>query len=155
MEFTAITTQEQLNEVIREQLEREREAVKKNYEGYLSPEEVEKKLNGFVSKEEVEKQYRGYLSPEEAAKKDREIKEYKIASIKAKVAHEIGLPYELSGRLSGEDEDAIRKDAESFFKAVGKKRAGTLPPLANREVGADDKDAALREMVRNLNKKGE
>lgn len=154
-EFTAITTQEQLDAVVGERLKQEIGTIEKKYEGYLSPEEVAEKYSGYLSPEEVDEQYKDYLSPEEVAKKDREINGYKVASMKMKVAHEIGLPYELSARLSGEDEDTIRKDAENLFKIVGKRGTGGLPPLADREAGADDKDAALRQMVRDLNKKGE
>lgn len=152
-EFTVIETQEQLDKVIGERIKRERETVEKKYEGYLSQEEAAKKYEGYLSPEDVKKQYEGYLSPEEAAKKDAQIKGYETASVKTRIAHETGIPYELAARLSGEDEDSIRKDAETLSKLMGQKRI--IPPLADPEGGIKDKDAGLKKMLHELNGKGE
>ena len=73
-DFKEIKTQEEFNAAIGERLKREREAVKKEFEGYLSPEDAAKKYAGYLSPEDETKKYAGYLSPEEAAKKDEEEK---------------------------------------------------------------------------------
>lgn len=43
MEFTPITTQEQLDGIITERLKRDREAQSKKYDGWISPEDYQKK----------------------------------------------------------------------------------------------------------------
>lgn len=153
-EFKPIETQEQLDALLTPRLQRERETVEKRYEGYLSPEDVTKKYEGFLSPEEAkrkyEEAYKGYLSPEEAAKKDAKIKSYETDSAKTRIAHEIGIPYELAGRLSGEDEKAIRADAEKLLKIMGGVDT-QVPPLGSTEpAGTDPKEAAYKAMVSNL-----
>ena len=152
-DFTAIETQEQLDKVIGDRLRQEREAVEKKYEGYMSQEEAAKKYEGFLSPEDAKKKYEGYLAPEEAAKKDAQIKSYETASVKARIANEVGLPYEMAARLSGEDEESIRKDAQALQKLMGSRRQ--TAPLADPEGDKGGKDAALKEMLHKLNGKGE
>ena len=60
MAFEAITTQEQFDEAIGERLKREQETVRKEFEGFLSPEDAKK---------QYEKQYEGFLSPEDVQEK--------------------------------------------------------------------------------------
>lgn len=151
-DFTVIETQEQLDRIIGERIKRERETVEKQYEGYLSPEDVAKKYGNYLSPEDVKKQYEGYLAPEEVKKKDAQIKSYETASVKTRIASEVGLPYEMAARLSGEDEESIRKDAQALQKLMGRK---PVAPMADPEGSKGDKDAGLRTMLRQLNGKGE
>ena len=129
-DFKVIETQEQLDAVISERLKRERETLKKEYEGFLSPEEAAKKYAGYLSPEDEKEKYKGFISPEEAAKKDAKIKGYEIDSVKTRIAHEAGLSYEAAGFLRGEDEESIRKSAESLRALVGNT---TTAPLASTE----------------------
>lgn len=152
-EFKTITTQEEFDAAIGDRLKRERDTVKKSYEGYMSPDDVAKKYAGYLSPEDEAKKYRGYLSPEEVAKKDASIKAYETNSVKMRIAHETGIPYELAGRLSGEKEEDIRKDAEALAKLIN---SGTpAPPLASTErgVSGNENRAAIKGMLDNL--KGE
>ncbi|MDI9468673.1 MAG: hypothetical protein QM296_00520 [Bacillota bacterium] len=55
------------------------------------------------------------------------VAQYETASLKMRIAHETGIPYELAGRLTGDDEKAIRADAESLAKLV--KQSTPLQPL--------------------------
>lgn len=151
-EFKPIETQEQLDAIISDRIKRAQETTRKEFEGFLSPEDAEKKYAGYLSPEAEKKKYAGYLSPEEAAKKDAKIKGYETDSVKTRIAHETGIPYELASRLTGDDEDAIRKDAEAMAKLI--KAGGGTPPLASTEPGGTDtKKAALKGMLNNL--KGE
>ena len=147
-EFTPIETQEQLDSIIGERIKEIREKAEKKYEGYLSPEEVTKKYEGYLSAEEVTKKYEGYLSPEEVAEKDAKIKGYESHSVKTRIAHELGLSYESIDFLKGDDEESIRKSAETLKSLVGNR---TAPPLASHdETKGDSVDASLRNMVKNL-----
>lgn len=64
---------------------------------------------------------------------------YESAALKARIAHEVGLPYELAARLSGDDEDAIRSDAEILQGLLGGKEA---PPLKDAEASLPSGDDA-------------
>ena len=44
---------------------------------------------------------------------------YETASVKTKVALELGLPYQMASRLTGDDEKAIRADAEAMKQLIG------------------------------------
>lgn len=139
-EFKPITTKEEWEEAVSELLEREKKTVREEYEGYLSPEDVQRK-------------YEGYMSPEDVQKKDATIKKYETNFMKMKIANKVGLPFEVAERLSGEDEAAIEKDAETLYALMGMKGRKTMPL---RDTEADEKnttDAALREMLSEM--KGE
>ena len=70
-----------------------------------------------------------------------------------RIAHEVGIPYELAGRLTGENEEALRKDAEGLIKIMGS-QTHKAPPLKNTEPPvADTKTAAFKSMLDNM--KGE
>lgn len=150
-DFKVIETQEQFDAAISERLKRERETVKKEYEKYLSPEDEAKKYAGYLSPEDVTKKYAGYLSPEEVAKKDAKIKGYETNSVKMRIAHEAGLSYEAADFLKGEDEESIKKSAESLKGILG---GSYVAPLASTEVALEAaKDAALKNTLKGL--KGE
>ncbi len=161
-EFKTITTQEEFDAAIGERIKRERESASKKYEGYLSPDDYQNKVKEY---EEKLKEANGKL--EEAAKKaadhdkevaerDAKIKGYETASVKARVAHETGIPYELAGRLSGESEEDIRKDAETLLAAIGSQKPAA--PLATGEpagtnLANEAQNAALKKTLAGL--KGE
>ena len=119
MSFEAITTQEEFDAASGERLRRERETVAKRYEGYISPEDNQKMVTDYEAKlkdvngklEEANNKVANH--DKEIAERDAKIKGYETDSVKTRIAHEVGIPYELSNRLSGDNEDDIRKDAES------------------------------------------
>jgi len=155
MEFTPITSQEQLDAVIADRLQRKDEAVAKQIkeltEAAGRAKDLEK-ANGELTKalEEAGKKVANH--DKEVGELNATIKKYESASVKTRIAHETGLPYELASRLTGEDEDSIRKDAEALSKLVSKRPA---PPLADPEGSKDDKDAGLKKMLHDLKGKGE
>lgn len=148
MAFEPIETQEQLDEVIKGRLERERE----KYKDYLSPEAVKEKYEGFMSAEDAAKKYEGYISPEDAKKKDDKIAAYERASVKTKVAKEYNIPESLVSRLVGETEEELKKDAEQL--AADLKLTKKAPPRVDHEGSDEDGDRAeLKKMLKGL--KGE
>lgn len=77
---------------------------------------------------------------------------FELSSLKARIAHEKGIPYELAGRLTGADEKSLREDAESLSKLVSK--GSTAPPLKSTEPNAgNDKDTAYKALLSGI--KGE
>lgn len=158
---TPITTQEQLDSIISEKVNQSvqgrltREA--KKYEGYTSPDDLAK------LKADYDKQIRDLngaltVANEKAAKydtdiaeRDARIKGYETDSVKTRIAHEAGLPYEMHSRLNGETEDEIRKDADSLAKLM---KANNTAPMAaaERPVGKQDsKKAAYKELLDGIN----
>ena len=149
-EFTPITTQEQFDTAIAQRISRAQETERKKFEGYLSPEDARKKYEGYLSPEQAAEKYKGYLTPAQAAEKDARIKGYETNSVKMRIAHEAGIPFELVDRLSGDDEAAIRKDAETLAGFL--KSNNPAAPLADPEGGSNSKDAALRNLAATLTK---
>ena len=153
-EFKPITTQEELDSIIGERLKRQKESISKQYTDYeelktknvdLEKEltELKKSLESSTSsKTELEKQI------EELTGK---VKAHDLSSLKIKYALENGIPYHLAGRISGDDEDSIKADAESlsdFFKSQT-----PPPPLKDTEKKGNSEDVAYQNILKGL--KGE
>ena len=147
--FKPIETQEELDNIIKERLKRERETTQKRFEGWISPEDHQKAID------DANKAFDDYKKAHEGdeqtiADLTAKNKAYETASLKSRIAHEVGLSYEWIGRISGDDEDAIRKDAESLKKLVG---AGNQPiPTKNTEAGEsyDSSTNALRSVLNGI-----
>lgn len=156
MAFEAITTQEQFDAAIGERLKKEEATIRKEYEGFLSPEDAkkqyEKQYEGFLSPEDVQEKYKGYLSPEQVAEKDATIKKYETKSKKVQIAMAEGIPYELASKITGDTEEDMRKDAKTLagFLKKGNQYPGYEP---EPDDGKKTKEAAMKKMLNNL--KGE
>lgn len=155
-EFTAITSQEQLDSVIGDRLRRADEKWQKKFEGFISPEDFEKKtgeLSGQVADltKQLEEANAGKATFEQQiAERDKKIKAYEVGAIKHKVAQEMGLSYEAVGYLSGEDEESISKSAEGLKSLLGQ---SITPGFSNEPaVAASSRNAALKSMLKDLNK---
>lgn len=149
---TPITTQEQFDEAIKERLSRE----SKKYEGYTSPKDLEKlkadydkqigDLNGALSAaNEKAAKY-----DQDIAERDAKIKGYETNSVKMRIAHEAGLPYEMYSRLTGETEDEIKKDAESLSKLMKSGTQAPPPASAEKVTATDSTTAAYRGMLKSM-----
>jgi len=79
--------------------------------------------------------------------KDNKIKEYEIKNLKYRIANESGIPLELAGKLSGETEEDLKKDAETLSSFISKKQ---VLPLRPTEPRTDDDTAPYKEMLDNL-----
>ena len=151
--FKPIETQEELNNIIKDRLKRERESTEKRFEGYISPEEHAKAL---AESNKAFDDYKKAHEGDEALIKDltAKNKSYETASLKSRIAHEVGLSYEWIGRISGDDEKSIRADAESLKKLVGTGQTVVLPtknPEANENVSDNKYKAVLNGINKNNN----
>ena len=154
MEFTPITTQEEFDRAIVDRLKRERDTLAKKYADYEEIKErttsYEKQLGELKSQlDETSKKSSTY--DQTIAELTGKVSNYELASLKARIAHEKGIPYELAGRLSGDNEKALREDAEILSKLVTAKPMA--PPLKSTEPDGDGKDAAYKQILNNI--KGE
>ena len=155
-EFTAITSQEQLDAVIGDRLKRSEEKWQKKYEGYLSPDDVSAKtaelekqltdsanaldgLNKKVSKYEAD-----------IAERDTKIKGYEISATKHRVANEMGLSYDAVDFIQGDDEDTIKASAEKFKSLMGKSQPA---PGFRNEPDVSSKNASVKKLARSLTNK--
>lgn len=147
-EFKPIETQEALDAIIKERLERQKKTVTaevaKQYEGWASPDEVKKHTDQVAA-------LTAKLSESETAIADLTARNsaYEIASVKTKVAHEVGLPYELAQRLSGSTEEEIRKDADALARFAAPRQA--TPSFSGETPVGASADAAYRALAHDLN----
>lgn len=152
MDFTPITTQEQLNEIIGERLKRDREATAKKYEGWMSPDDVNNLKAGYdkqladaaTAADSAAKKYADY--DKQLADRDTKIKNYETASVKARIAHETGLSYDAIQFLQGDDEDSIKASAESLKTLMGSSRPAPAPLASTEQQGESD----LKSVLHNL-----
>ena len=156
-DFTVITTQEQLDAIIGERLKREKETVSKSYEGWTSPEKLAEITKDYDSKltakdtaiSEANSKAAKYDS--DIKERDDKIKSYETASVKTRIAHELGLSYDAISYLQGNEEESIRKSAEGLKTLMGASKG--VPPLADSEGqgGKDPTKAALEKTLKELN----
>jgi len=156
-DFKPIMSQEEFDAAIGPRIKRERETVTKELGASLG--EANQKIAAYEKQiadhgkqmEEANKKIAGHerTIAEHAAR----IKGYESSSVKTRIAHETGLPYEMAARLSGETEEDIRKDAEGLAKLM--KLGRPAAPLAqnDREPAGNDTRAGLKKMLDSM--KGE
>ena len=147
-EFKPIETQEALDAILKDRLDRQKKTVtdeiKKQYEGWISPEDAKKSTDEIAA-------LTGKLSDSEKTIADLTAKNsaYEISSVKMRIAHETGLPYELAERLSGSTEDEIRKDAETLSQFTTQAQA--TPSFTSEPPVGNSTDAAFRALAQSLN----
>ena len=148
-DFKTIETQEELDNIIKDRLAREREASNKRYEGFISPEDHKRALAEQAKAfDELKKAHEGDAQTIEDL--NAKLKTYETDSLKNRIAHEVGLNYEWIDRIGGDDEASIRADAEKLKSLVG--NSTKVLPTKNMEGGtpANDKDAAMLKVLTSI-----
>ena len=156
-DFTPITTQEAFDAAISDRLKREKE----KYNDYTSPKDLEKLKTDYDKQiadlnkamEDQTKKYADY--DKNIADRDAKIKGYETASVKTRIAHELGLPYGAAEYLKGEDEKSIKESAEAVKKLFGTSRRSLTAPEASTETPTGDsmKEAYKQLLDKITNKK--
>lgn len=149
--FKAIESQEELDRIIKDRLTREREATIKRYEGWVSPEDHQKALE---DSSKALDEYKKARDTDAKTIEDLMAKNtaYETASLKSRIAHEVGLSYEWTERISGTDEESIRKDAESLKKLVGSSSKPIPTKSTETGTGTDPKSEAMRSVLNGIKK---
>lgn len=138
-EFTPITSQEALDAVLKDRLNRQKEKhtremseLTDKYKDYdaLKTQNTEyaqqiTDLNSAL--EESKQKVAGYDS--QIAERDAKISAYEVSIMKSNIAATYGLAPELAQRLSGDTEEALKADAEKLALIIGKSHK--VAPLAN------------------------
>lgn len=153
-DFTPITTQAEFDAAIADRLSRQEKSLAERYKDALQPDDVSKLKSGYEKTiADLQKQIEDAGTKQAASDKqltelNARIKGYESDSVKTRIALEMGLPYQMAGRLNGDTEEAIRKDAEVLQGMI----RGQTPvaPLAKESVPADAKKAALMELAKKL-----
>ena len=154
-DFEPINTQEEFDKRISERIKRERDHFESKYSDYESLKEkagladtLKEQLDAMTAeKSGLESQMESMKTAHDTA-----LAAAKRETTKLRVASELNIPPELAARLQGDDEDAIRKDAETVAGFLATKKPA--PPLkSNEPEPKDDKDAGLLNTLREL--KGE
>lgn len=153
-EFKPIETQEELDNIIKDRLARNTKTVTaevtKKFEGYISPDGIAEKTA------DLEKQITNLKG--KMSEKDNTIAELKAkntafeaSAAKAKIAREYGIPPELADRISGNNEDEYKADAEALAKFVSAANNTPPPPVFDGESGKSNAvDAALGSLLNGL-----
>lgn len=154
-EFMPITTQAEFDAAIADRLSRQEKTITARFEGAMQSADVEKLKTGYentiadLKKQIEEAGVREAESAKQLTELNSRIKGYESDSVKTRIALETGLPFQMAGRLTGETEEEIRKDAEALKSMIG----GQVPiaPLAKEPTPpADPNKAALMELAKQL-----
>ena len=150
-EFTPITTQEQLNQVIGERIAQlEARAQARAAEKYSDYDSIKEQNGTYASQiaqltEQVRQQTEAINGNQKTVDDlEAKVRQYETASVKTRVALELGLPYQMADRLTGNDEEAIRQDAKAMAALLGNSRP--VAPLGAPEpvITDTDPEAAAR-----------
>lgn len=139
-EFKPIETQEQFDAMIKGRLE---QAERSFIEKYGKTDELKTQLEASAGQiAELTKRLEEANNQIESSKAEMEglnakVLKYETDSVKTRVAHEEGLPFEMAGRLTGDNEEAIRADAKSLAKMI--KANTSIPPAFKSELPPPEK----------------
>lgn len=158
-EFKVIESQEEFDARIKDRIERAKEKAIEDYKT-----EIKKTIDDLKSENSsLKNEVAGYKeSLEEVKGKDETIKglnekisAFERAEVKRNIALEYGLPFKLADKISGDDEDSMKKDAEVMAKYFSESKKSYEPPLKSYENKVDEKDQALKKLLDGLDMEGE
>ena len=85
---------------------------------------------------------------------EKERNTYKTNDMKLRIALENNIPYELANKLSGEDEESLRQDAQTLANYIAKPE--TIAPLKDVEPPVVDSETqSYKNILNNLKLEGE
>ena len=153
MTFKAIETQEELDRIIQERLNREKGKFADYDEIKTRNAELETEVNALKSTIE-ETNTAAKTHEQTIADLNKQIAEKETVNLRTRIALQNGLPIDLADRLIGSDEESIKADAERLAGLVSKKQ--TPPPLKNTENNlGEGKDGAYKKLIQGLTQEGE
>ena len=124
MAFNTIETQEELDNIIKERLERERA----KYNGFMSAEDVQMLKDTYEATTKADNEKYSTLEKE---KEDlmTKLKGYEVGTLKTKVALANGLPIGVTDYLKGETEEELAESA----KVLSNMFTPNVPPKQKEE----------------------
>ena len=151
-EFQAITSQEQLDNVIGERLRRQKEQFEEKIKEYESLKEKNSKLqteldqkNQFIEENKKETS----MKTEDYENLEKELSSLKLQQLKQKIAINNGIPLDLANRLSGDNEETLLEDAKTLSQFINSNP--TPQPLKSVEdTNVNDEDMAYRQLLNQI-----
>lgn len=153
MTFKVIETQAELDKILKDRLDRQKETLTKQYADYDQLKSRNEELMAENSAlqttvSETSEKVKGF--DQEKADLMAKISGFETANLRTQIALKHGLPIDLADRLQGEDEATLTKDAErlsGFMKPIN-----PTPPLADPEgPQGGDKNESYRKLIENMN----
>lgn len=147
-EFTPITTQEELNSVIGDRLNRQKESIEAKYSDYDEVKSTNKTLQAEIEKlkDETSEKIKSFDDIK------NELDSLKLERMKHDVARKNGIPFEMATRLSGNNEKELEEDAKTMASFFTKSKSqAPLKTYENKQV--DEKTTAYKKLLKDL--KGE
>lgn len=159
MAFKVFETEEEYNEAFKERLERER----RKYADYDALKEKASKYDDLLKQDFEGKAKKAKADYDALVEKykdyDANLSELTAKATKAeksltkiKIANEYKLPFELAERITGEDEKAMRADAETLSKYMVGNSAPPFTPDPKANGNGTATDAAYRTLLNGLTK---
>lgn len=154
MAFTPIETQEQFDAMVKDRIARAERAAVERYSDYDALKAQREDLSKQVAQltEQLKKQAET-IDGHKAVVDDltAQVRAHETASVKTRIALEMGLPYQMADRLAGADEEAIRKDAEAMVALIGKQTPVAPVGAPEPTVQANSKEAAWKALADSIN----
>lgn len=144
-EFTPITTQEQLDALIGERIRRAETKAAEKFADYDTIKAQNDQLAAQIAQltDQVKAQTQTAAEHEASVNQlTAKVQEYETASVKTRIALEVGLPYQMAERLQGADEKAIRADAEAMKGYMGTPGGAPLGSNEPTHTGSDPDSVA-------------
>lgn len=146
-DFKPIETQEELDRIIQDRLNRQKEKYSDYDKIKARNAELEEKIGTLEST--IEESGNAAKTHEQTvAELNAKIAGYETSSLRTRIALQNGLPLDLADRLVGEDEESIKADAERL--AAFMKPKPPVPPLKDSEPSLKDgEDKAYKNLINN------
>lgn len=150
-EFKVIESQEELDKVIQKRLERNTREVEERYKDYMSPDDVSALKGDYETKI---KTYEEKIAGNDAivAELTTRATTAETKLIKTNAANKNGIPLELASRLQGSSEEEIDQDAQAFASLLKPKTPAPLFTGEPAGTKTDSKEAALMQLLVDLDK---
>lgn len=147
-------TQEEVNNLVGQARLEGKEIGRKEFADFISPDDFTKKTEGLTKELSDLKDQMKKLEDEKAAletqitEKDGAIAEYEKDSVKTRIARELGLAPGAEDYLQGDDEEAIRKSAETLKDLIGTQKVPGYNP--EQPTAEDGVTAAFKKLNPNI-----
>lgn len=140
-------TQEEVNALVGKARQEGKDAGRKEFEGWISPDDMTAKIGSLSDQVKTLTDEKNNLQTQ-LTEKDGKIAQYEIDSVKTRVARELGLSYGAVDFIQGDTEEAIKQSAEKLKGFVGT----VTPPFGNPEppIEEDGVMKAFRELNPNI-----
>ena len=161
MEFTPITinSQEEYDNLVKERIDRAKKSEREKFAGYDDFKAKAEKYDADIKARDEKYNTDIKAKDDELTAKDNtiaelnaKIKTYESDSVKAKVLKEFGLSQDLSKWITGDDEEAMRTNAQELQQIVGVQKTQPLADPESENDENDDERTALKKTLQTIRK---